>query len=142
MSCSVCALVEHQSLDCLFTRLYNNLVMFNDDGPTFYDTATLIPESIQMILPWQDMERMVNNSTSNLLRYSTASRICDIHYLRSHVLHYECLSTYLHLKATELNAENHCNRFTCPLLECRRGRKIVSCVKQYFDEAVMDKVWV
>lgn len=145
-----------------------NLIFFDDDGPTFYDMPTIVADHIKSVLPLK--RHYSNGSYKNIsnsaqlceteLKYIFPFLIkwaewlpiqCPICFDKvspkeaatitcGHAFCHDCISTYLRLKAQELNAENQHNPFTCPVHECRRGLKIVACVKQFLNHDLMDKV--
>lgn len=58
----------------------------------------------------------------------------------NHAFCRDCLTTYLRMKASEIGMHFRFNPFTCPVPQCRRGIRIISCVKHYLTPSLMDKV--
>jgi Zinc finger, C3HC4 type (RING finger) len=145
------------------------LICFDDEGPAFYNVPTLISatggkrlHALQRHYPNGKCETFYDTSkltvrertmiVSILLKWREWLPIecpicfdtvcakdaticpCDHGFCKS------CLTTYLRIKAKELNTENPTNPFICPINACRRGMKIVGFVKPFLSRDLMDEV--
>jgi len=201
ISYSVCDFVQHRVLD-FFPRLLTaendkklgNLIVFEDDGPLFYDLPTIsTTTTVKQVLP---LQRQYPNGSKELL-YDTSSLsrpeqdlivplivhwkswlpiecpICFDIVLPQHAVIVtcnhgfckSCLTQYLRIKATEItlspmsstaaaaatktkitNKNNGDirqivnNPFVCPIVKCRRGMKIKTCVRDFLTKDLLEKV--
>jgi RING-type zinc-finger/IBR domain, a half RING-finger domain len=166
VSFSVCDFVQHQALD-FFSSLYQDekirLIELKDQGPTHYETNTLITKP-RHVFPF---ERHMPNGRKEVAYEMTSDegkRIfpvlqewpkwlpleCPVCFERysgadlafvtcGHSFCRPCITHYLRIKAEEINQHKE-NPFLCPVTDCRRGMLIIGCVKPFLSFELMESV--
>lgn len=166
VSFSVCDFVQHQALDffdCPYHTDTFRLICFDDPGPTFYDTVTMIvkprrpfPFRRQMPNGVEEPAYQMTSSEGNRIHpvlqhwsmwlplecpicfetYSgadLATVTCGHSFCRT------CITHYLRMKAEEIQ-QHRDNPFLCPVTNCRRGMLIIGCVKPFLSRDLMEQV--